>query len=204
MASITYDKWVRFTFYGPETAEPGPPSCYPGSASDAATHLMTFFATSKETLSSLPRAVARAGLQCIPSIDGYGGLLSLPELSYEIRIAIADAQFSLFRDTFSADGCDGAAFMWWERLIGARWNDGPSVQEDQRIRMHMFGVIRRILTLESDECVRSGLHGLNEFNCDDESEEQMRKIVTDLLTSKRTLSAELVKYAALVVLGQVP
>jgi len=203
MKSISYSEWVQFTFYGPETAEPGPPQWYPGSAPDAAAHLMTFFAMSKETLALLPREVACAGLRLIPSIDGYGGLLSWPELSYETRIAIADAHFPLFRDTFSADGYDGAAFMWWEWLIGARWNDGPSVQEDQRIRRHMFAVIRHILTLESDECIRSGVHGLNEFNCYDESEEEMREIIAGLLKS-RPLSAELVRYAHRVADGQAP
>lgn len=93
--------------------------------------------------------------------------------------------------------------MWWELLIGARWNDGPSVQEDQQIRRHMFCVIRRILTLESDECIRSGLHGLNEFTCDDESEEEMREIIAWLLKS-RPLSADLARYAQRVADGQAP
>lgn len=117
MKEVSYSDWVIFTF-GLGADQVGLNTFYPGSAQSALHHCIHFFENSREVLDELPRSKAIEGMRVIPSIDGFGGLMSFPELAWEDRCRLADAQVPLFRDTFAEDPFDGIGFMWWEYCRG--------------------------------------------------------------------------------------
>jgi hypothetical protein len=102
-------------------------------------------------------------LDKLPSVDGYLGLLSFPDLSYHLRIELAKAHFKIFRDSFARDSFGSAAFMWWEWLPGAFFENGPPVCRDQAICKQLIATIKQILYLPSEICQKSALHGINEI-----------------------------------------
>ena len=203
MASFSFTDWVEFTFGIGRYPRPLA-GAYPGSAQNALEHCVRFFENSSEVLSEIPPQNATVALEDMPSIDGYGGLLSWTDLSLADRFTLADSQYELFRNTFSKDPFGSAAFLWWERLIGAEWNDGPTVQQDKVICDRIVQVLTRILDLDAETCVKSALHGLNEFVPNSNNPDILRVLVERFVASRPTMSTELRSYALKVALGEAP
>lgn len=204
MASISFDQWVQFTFGIGNYLRPFEGD-YPGTPRDALDHCIRFFQNSREVLAHVPRAAAISALQDFPSIDGCGGLMSLPTLPEFDRFRLADRQVELFRDTFSADPFGDAAFLWWERLIGASWEDGPAVRSDRQVCDRIVGVLFEILRLESEECIRSALHGLSDFGPNSSlPPTRLRERIASAVLSRPGLSPQLRTYAQDVIDGNAP
>lgn len=204
MSSISFEQWAQFTFGFGAYSRPFEGE-YPGTPPDALDNCIRFFKGSRSVLSHVPRAAAIPALQDFPSIDGYGGLMSLPLLPEADRFRLVEGQFDLFRDAFSKDSFTDVAFLWWERLIGASWEDGPPVQSDTRVCDRIAAVLFEVLGLDSEECVRSALHGLSDFgpNSSIPSSVVCEKI-TSMVLSRPRLSPRLRAYAEEVIDGDVP
>jgi hypothetical protein len=158
-----YEIWIRYTFDVAISDSEEPVAPFPGSAEDALNCCLRFFRSPSDVLSKVSRNRACKALRFIPSIDGYGGLLSFKALPESERKELCHAHFDLFNHAFRTDDYDGAAFMWWEYLVGAKWDDGDVVSDDRWICRELLSCLARILTTESEICMRSALHGLNEF-----------------------------------------
>lgn len=91
--------------------------------------------------------------------------------------------------------------MWWERLIGASWNDGPTVQADVEICDYLLLVLQRILTSGSLSCTLSALHGLNEIGPSCSNPTESTRIIRTFLQSRATLSPRVRAYALDVISG---
>jgi len=202
MPSLSYDQWLDYTF-GLSSGEPCASGPYPGTPDDAFEHCGRFLRASREPLRAIPRAKAVVGLKAIPSIDGYGGLLSWPGFAYGKRTVLADAQVALFSDSFKDDGFDGSAFMWWEYLIGAEWDDGPAVRMDTTMCDYLIGVIEQIFKIGGRECQMSALHGANEVGPATTTGD-VPAIVARLTALAPPASGEVALYAETVAEGNAP
>jgi hypothetical protein len=65
----------------------------------------------------------------------------------------------------------------------------------------MIDVLAGIMEIDSDECVRSALHGLNEFGPNSTNPHRVHELIQALLDSPRPLAAPLRAYAIEVLSG---
>lgn len=199
---MDYNKWLEFTFcLRDPTFCLDSPAEFPGSSAEAAEHLRYFFLHAVESAAVVPAEKLKSGLWVIPSIDGYGGLLSSPEVPLGLRQELVDAHLMLYQTLFWSGGFDGAAFMWWEHLIGAEWRGGPPVWRDKKICDCVVMMLGRTLSLESEECQRDALHGLNEFGSS-ASDGLAESLIKRFLESEEPISSEIRRYAQEVLDGQ--
>ena len=170
-----------------------------GTVEDALAHWEQFMRHPRAVVSRFPPVTTHEVLEIMPSIDGYGGLLSLPEISYDDRARAADAQVTLFAECFAHGPFSGPGFMWWERLNGARWNDGPVVSQDRAICDHMLAVLQAVFDIGTEACQLSALHGVNEFAGDTTVGDAASAVRR--LTEGRVLSVSVREYASRVAAG---
>ena len=200
---MDYDQWVVFTF----NLSPGSGSLfyerYPGGADEAFHHCLKFFQSPRRIVDRIPRASLVEAFHRIPSIDGYLGLLSYPELELTKRQELLHSQFNFFSQIFSNDDFNHTSFLWWEHLVGASWNGGPSVHDDHFICEQLLDLLERILYIESPICSHSALHGINEigpFGPPRHDSAILRRFLASDLAQDETLR----KYAMQIQAGQAP
>jgi hypothetical protein len=160
---MNYSEWIEFTF-GSDGRHPQIFRAIPDdSAREQLQHCLTFFSSPLDVLKGVEQEVTRRVLEIFPGIDGYGGLLATCKLPHSERAQFARAHIGFFRQVFFEDDFDGAGFLWWERLVGAAWQDDPRVMDDRRICDEVMVAIEEILFLGSKVCARSALHGVVEI-----------------------------------------
>lgn len=196
---MQYENWIDFTFGIDAQSSLLRLDDYPGTPRELAIHCTRLFRNSRQVLSEVSAESASAAFSLIPGIDGYLGVLARPDVPLANRMELCDAHFELFSDAFSINDYDGAAFMWWERLRGAEYGDGPPVESDEVICNRLIKVLERILTIKSERCQRSALHGIHEIGpfgtCD------ATEIVKVFLEQHTDISAFVKQYATDVING---
>jgi hypothetical protein len=135
----------------------------PWGPEELARHCLTFFRDADAVLASVPHRTAALGLEAIPGIDGYLGVLSVQEVPFALRAELAYAHVDLYKSAFP-DKFWNEAFMWWERLAGASYEDGPRVGDDEEICAVLWKAIEEILhgSLTEDRQM-CALHGVAEI-----------------------------------------
>jgi len=203
--TVSYSEWIDFTFglSGQTTPSLIRGDQIKGTAEEISEYCTRFLKTSPEVLRNIPHDNAKAALWELPGINGYLGLLSYDQLSFATRQALAEIQFNLFRDSFQIDDFDGAVFMWWEHLLGAEWQDSKPVGDDQQICEIIVSTLERIVSLPSEVCQRSGLHGLKEFSHTVEPG-RTDSVFRHFRASALAVNGEVEKYATAAAEGDVP
>jgi len=199
--ALSFDQWLEFII---ALSAPGSHVGiwqFPGNAGDALNHSIHFCLNPHSVLAKLATKSAQRLFDIFPRIDGFGGLLSFEELPLNERLRFADSHVTLFKKVFASGDWSEESFMWWERLIGAQWDDGTVVQRDRQLCDHMLVVFEQILEIPSESCQRSALHGLHEFGLNTTDPERALKIVSEAIALGCAWSDEIRSYAESVLNG---
>ena len=165
---MTFESWVNFTFglAGPRnlfTPDEVPGMQFPFPAAELLEHCSRFFVEAKKIIRNVPRQNVVQAFKVFPSIDGYLGILALPSLPLSSRKHLAELHFPFLRDVFFSEDFDGTGFMWYERLVGAQYDGGPSVQSDAQICEALLSAAEKLIAIASEPCQLIALHSINEI-----------------------------------------
>jgi hypothetical protein len=117
------------------------------------------------------------------------GLLSI-QMFYEkfFAVACSDELGHLCRRTFTP--INRACYMWWDLFPSYGNPFGPSRQQEDRTVLH---VMNEILSLDSEACRESAIHGLGHWHLN--YPEEVQQIVDEFLGRDPVLSTALRGYA---------
>jgi len=112
---------------------------------------------------------------------------------FEDREHCVQSMFHLFEKLFAYDSFDTSVNMWWDSLA-YDWHCGNRSRsnggEDQLIQDVMFQTLGRILSLPSEACQMSALHGLGHLHHPD-----TQNLIERFLRENCSASAKLREYA---------
>lgn len=210
---MTFSEWVTHLFDHRVIESPGfweDWEEWDGPAEIIVDYVTQTFSQSGTLLSPFSDAQVNQGLWYLIdfSCSNYMVALQGEEVPVANRLSCIDSMATLFRDCFAtrctphlghldepgASPLNSVCYMWWDILPlhgivrhHPDWPNGAAV--DQRI----LSVIEQGLSLNSDACIESSLHGFGEWN--QYYPEKIQKIIDGFTEANRGLRPELRRYA---------
>jgi hypothetical protein len=213
LENLSFEEWVKYVFDHPVTD----PKWYWGDNQDywyegedpalTVSYLIRLFENPLPYLQSYSDGQLNQGMYYIVSghCADYMGTMADSGLPWETQQRCIMAMKSLFEKLFatrcSPHLCDlseegispinAVCYMWWDIIPVAGF-----VRDRPELDYAFFEVMEFQLTLDSDACRESALHGLNHYRCcDDSYDGRVQNIIDTFLATTPNLRPELVRYA---------
>jgi len=92
----------------------------------------------------------------------FDGLFWDKRLPFSLREDLIFSAFDLFSRFFAHHPSESICFMWWDSLAYGYYmeNGQPEDEDGAQVQQAMFETLKKILTIDSEECQKSALHGL--------------------------------------------
>lgn len=129
----------------------------------------------------------------------FTSLLWRAGVPWSIREACILSMVTLFERLFSREPLPTASFMWWDLVVESDVYADGDVVEYERGRAAILKALQLILDLESPDCQRAALHGLNHLH-----DQEGTRTIQRFLESHPNLDGDLRAYAETCLLGEAP